>query len=351
MNHSATEKGATKVVIFKLNNFGDNVVFVSAVQALRARCPEWQITLVTTPNESELYGGPMGPQTIIACPKMEFNGAYRRPWALARWIWRIRRIRPDACLVAFDQSNVAHLVAKFSGAKIRIGGNLGRIRVEGSLTEEVPIPADARPVTWNWQMAKALARSFNREAGWPEEPPPPDLSHLLPREPRPAGPRKRVVVHPGAGGRLNQWPVERFASVATSLSRDHEVIWISHGPAGRPPPAGTSGVPVTTKAELAEWLAGADLFLGNNSGPMHFANALGCPGVAVTGASAMGWDPYWNRDRWDALRHPNLYCAPCEDPRRSQPSCVNTENPMACMKYWTPESVEAACRRRLEQEP
>jgi ADP-heptose:LPS heptosyltransferase len=338
-----------KLVIFKLNNLGDNVVFVPAVQAIRARCPNWEITLLTTPNESELYRAPTGPQRLIVCPKPKFNKAYRRPWELARWVWRIRRLRPDACLVAFDQSNVAHLAAKYSRAKVRIGGNLERIRVSGSITVEVPLPEDQRAVTWNWRMARAFAHSAGLDAGWPEEPPPPDLSHLAFTAPRPQGAPKRVVVHPGAGGPLNQWPLERFAAVASALSRDHEVIWIAHGRTAAPTPQGAKGVAVKTIAELSGWLSSADLYLGNNSGPMHLANALGRPGVAVTGPTTTGWDPYWGRSNWTILRHPNLPCQPCEKTTVALERCTNTASPMACLNYWTADKVEDACRLTLKR--
>jgi ADP-heptose:LPS heptosyltransferase len=337
-----------RVVIFKLNHMGDNVVFVPVVQELRRTFPDWDITLLTTPGEAELYGGPLGPREVLASPKRAFDASHRRPWVLASWIWRIRQRHPDACLIAFDQGSAAHLVAKLSGARIRIGGNNAHLRISDALTEEVALPEDGRPVTWNWRMALALARSFGREAGWPGEPPPPDLRHLLPRGAKPASDRRRVVVHAGASKYLNQWSTGNFASVAASLSREHEVVWIEHGGTTGASPRGTRAAPVRSLGELAEWLASADLFLGNNSGPMHLANALGCPGVAVTGPSALGWDPYWHRERWTVLRHPNLRCAPCEVPSRELEGCINAESPMACLKYWTVEMVEAACRSRLE---
>jgi hypothetical protein len=62
----------------------------------------------------------------------------------------------------------------------------------------------------------------------------------------------------------------------------------------------------------------------------------------------MGWDPYWHRERWTALRHPNLYCAPCEPPNIEIKGCANLDNPMACLKYWTVKKVEEACRAQLE---
>jgi ADP-heptose:LPS heptosyltransferase len=336
-----------RAVLFKVNQLGDNVAFVSAAQALRRSFPDWQLTVVTTPGSVELYQGPLGPQEILTSPKARFDKSHRRPWELALWMWRIRRRRPDACLVSFDQGSAAHLIARSSGAAIRVGGNIGQIRVKRSLTREIPIPGDGCPVTWNWRMAGALARSVDGNAAWPDAPQIPDLGHLLPRGPRPAGARRRVVVHSGASRPLNQWAPERFASVAKALANEFEVIWIRHGENMAPAPPGTTDAPVGTLAEFAGWAAGADLFLGNNSGPMHLANALGCPGVAVTGPSAPGWDPFWNRERWSALRHPDLACAPCERISVALAGCANLESPMACLKFWTEDKVEAACRSRL----
>jgi ADP-heptose:LPS heptosyltransferase len=105
---------------------------------------------------------------------------------------------------------------------------------------------------------------------------------------------------------------------------------------------------VGTIGEFARWLTERPLFLGNNSGPMHVANALGCPGIVVTGATARGWDPYWHPDRWTVLRHPDLPCQPCERLNQELRGCRNLGNPLACLTYWTPEKVEAACRERLD---
>jgi ADP-heptose:LPS heptosyltransferase len=340
-----------RAVLFKVNHLGDNVAFVPAVQALRRRHPDLHLTVLTVPGAEELYGGAWGPQETITCEKKAFDRAYLAPWRLARWAWRVRRLRPDACLVAFDQSTAAHLIARLAGAGIRVGGTLGRPKAERLLTVRVPAPAELRPAAWNWAMAGALARAAGDPHPWPEAPPPPELTHLLAgaRPPGPGPGRRRIVMHAGASGSLNQWPTDRFAAVAAALCRDHDIVWIAHGgTTGRPPP-GVAEVRVSSLSELAGWLSGADLFLGNNSGPMHLANALGCAGVAVTGPSALAWDPYWHRERWAALRHPTLFCAPCENLAAPLRRCVNTASPMACLDYWSPEKVEDACRRLLDR--
>lgn len=338
-----------RIVIFKVNNLGDNVVFVPVVQELRRRCPDWHLTLLTTPTEAALYGGPLGPQRIITAGKKEFDRSYRRPWQLLRWILRVRRLRPDACLIAFDQGSAVHLVAKLSGAKVRIGGNLENIKVAGSVTTDVPMPADTRASSWNWETGRALVRALDRGEDWPERPREPDLRHLLPAVPTPRTSRRVVVVHPGASRKMNQWGVPHFAAVASLLAGDFEVRWIAHGPAPAEAPPGTQLARVGTLAELAATVADADLFLGNNSGPMHVANALGRPVVVVNGPSGYGWEPSWHPGTWDVLRHPNLYCAPCERPNKEMKVCANLAEPMACLRYWTPAKVEAACRARLDQ--
>ena len=44
-----------KLLVFKLNHLGDNVVLLPGLQALRARFPDWQLTIITTPELRALY--------------------------------------------------------------------------------------------------------------------------------------------------------------------------------------------------------------------------------------------------------------------------------------------------------
>jgi ADP-heptose:LPS heptosyltransferase len=333
------------LLIFKLNHLGDNVVFLPVVQALRVQCPDWKITVITTPREAELYGGLLAPAEVLTCGKLRFDKAWRRPWELAAWFARVRARQPEACLISFDQASVPHLLARHSGASLRVGGNLEHIRFAGTLTHEVPLPAGARPADWNWEMARTLVQVAGR-GPLAATPPPPDLWHLISPSPRPD--RRHVVVHAGSSGPVTRWPVERFAAVANQLAEDHEVTWVE-----RPEISGVSlADPVRRVAPdsiraLVSLLARADFFLGNNSGPMHLANGLGLAGVVVTGSSAPGWDPYWFRERWSVLRHPSLPCQPCERPNKATVACANTANPLACLQYWSAQAVEAACRETL----
>lgn len=93
-----------------------------------------------------------------------------------------------------------------------------------------------------------------------------------------AGPGKRLVIHPGAGGADKRWPEESFAAVAKALGRPLALI---QGPAdgeARIPGEVWRNLPLT---ELAQRLRGSQLFLGNDSGITHLAAALGIPTVAL----------------------------------------------------------------------
>jgi ADP-heptose:LPS heptosyltransferase len=332
--------------IFKLNQLGDNVVFLPGLQALRARFPDWFFTMITTPPEKVLYENLTPADELLTSTKTRFNSCWKRPWELAAWSSRVRARQPDACLVSFDQANVAHYLARRSGAKVRVGYKLPQIRLRHTLTHEVPMPKSGWVAEWNWEIARTVARVAGG-VELPAVPPPPNLSHLFSVVPKP-GVRSRIVVHAGASSDFTRWSQEKFVAVAARLARDHEVIWIDRPEtAGAKPPRSVRRFAPESLSVFASLLASADLFLGNNSGPMHLANALGRRGVVVTGSTARGWDPYWHRDRWTVLRHPALPCQPCERPDKIPSVCANTKAQFACLHYWSEDAVETACRETL----
>jgi ADP-heptose:LPS heptosyltransferase len=339
-----------RVVLFKVNHLGDNVVFLPIVRELRRRFPLWRITVVTAEAERPLYASTLPAERIwTAADRETFNRSWRRPWQLAAWWRRLRLERPDAVLLSYDQSNTAHLLAKFSGASVRIGATLAFLRVRGSLTHVINQRPAQKIADWNWAMGRCLVTALGADASvWPEFPPAPDLTHLSPTRsyPRHSGP---VVIHAGARSVVRRWGAERMLSVAQRLlAEGHPVVWID-----RPDtdvsnlPPGIAKHPCTSLTELTTLLANARLFLCNNSGPMHVANALGTPTVMISGASSYDWDPYWHRERTTLLRHATLPCIACENSNLGTDICTNTATPLACLNHWSVDAVTAACRAQL----
>jgi ADP-heptose:LPS heptosyltransferase len=97
-----------------------------------------------------------------------------------------------------------------------------------------------------------------------------------------------AVIHPYSGSARKNWPLEKFRHLARGLERAMPVRWCA-GP-DDPPLDGT--VRIDDLYELARWLAGARLYVGNDSGITHLAAAVGTPVLALFGPSDPGiWAP------------------------------------------------------------
>jgi ADP-heptose:LPS heptosyltransferase len=112
---------------------------------------------------------------------------------------------------------------------------------------------------------------------------------------RPAPGPPRAVIHAFASRGDKAWPAEKFAGAAERLRRECglEPVFLA-GAADDPSPFARFRVlrnaPLTDVKSL---IAGASLFVGNDSGPAHVAAALGVPVVALFGPSDPAiWAPW-----------------------------------------------------------
>jgi ADP-heptose:LPS heptosyltransferase len=111
-----------------------------------------------------------------------------------------------------------------------------------------------------------------------------------------------VVVHPGSGGSCPRWPKESFAELVARLAQAGVDCVVSLGPGetftgGVGTGSRTRSVPFDGQIpELAALLARASLVVGNSSGPVHLAAALGRPVLALhapwTSCGPSRWGPY-----------------------------------------------------------
>jgi ADP-heptose:LPS heptosyltransferase len=68
-----------------------------------------------------------------------------------------------------------------------------------------------------------------------------------------------------------------------------------------------------TLGQLAAVLHESDLLIGNDSGPMHMAAAVGTPLVALFGGGEYTyWKPWTNKEQAIVIRH-MVPCAPCSN--------------------------------------
>ena len=96
-----------------------------------------------------------------------------------------------------------------------------------------------------------------------------------------------IAIHPFSGSSRKNWPLDRFRDLAIRLEARGPVRWCA-GPE-EPSSGGGKKTPLDNAVrfddlyELACWLAGARLYIGNDSGVTHLAAATGAPVIALFG--------------------------------------------------------------------
>ncbi len=143
-----------------------------------------------------------------------------------------------------------------------------------------------------------------------------------------------VVIHPGGPASLKRWSAERYAQLTCELLREYNARIVLVGGKGEKQIAHSivsemneqafdlSGR--TTLGQLAAVLRRADLFIGNDSGPMHLAAACGTKVIGLFGpTSPQRFRPYG--DNCIALRM-ETDCPPCmrEECRRPEYRCIDS---------------------------
>lgn len=327
-----------RILVVKLADMGDLLNVTPALQALRAAYPCARIDLLTTPASAALLKGASYISGITAFDKSAFDSlsSLLNPRSLlktVRFLVRLPLARYDAVFI-FHHFTSLWGTAKFavlslaSGARVRAGLDNGR----GSfLTHRVTDSGFGAMHEADYWLNVAALLGADVRAGW--------RSHI------PAGEDDRaaaknlldffgkerlplVAIHPGAGGYSTAriWPVERFAGVAKALAvKDGAGIVVLGGPDEEAAAAQLeamldAGGKVlnlagrTTIHQTAAVIERCDLFLGNDSGPMHVAAAVETPVVAVFGPSnRQAWGPYTPAGKASIHRtvSRDLPCMPC----------------------------------------
>jgi heptosyltransferase-1 len=225
------------------------------------------------------------------------RGWRRRPLSATTWRGlaalrsQLRAFAPDRTLDAQGLWKSA-VAARAAGAPV-VGFSAAARREPASATLcGIPVTpgAEARHVVdRNLALLPAAGIAVTEHA--------PDASYLLAR-PTPdadaflaALPGPFAVFHPGAGRAEKTWGEERFARLAAALrSRRGLAAIVSWGPgdadraerlAALVP--GSFRAPLLDVPGLARLCTAASLFVGGDTGPLHLADALGTPTLALFG--------------------------------------------------------------------
>jgi heptosyltransferase-2 len=341
-----------KIMIRATNWVGDAIMALPALRAVRQRHPDAKISIVARPYVAEIYREQQVCDELVAYdPSGEHRGWSGREKLAAD----LRTRKFDVALLLQNAFDAAWLAWR-----VQIPQRIGYARDARSflLTKAIPVPKPGEIPTHE----KFYYLELLRRAGWLDQLI--DESHITLRVSDAARQRatqilleagakpnaRRIAVGAGASyGSAKCWPPDRFAKALNALlSRTDADIILFGTPGELPvftaiaaelqrPPINLTGK--TSIADLPALLSQCHLFLGNDSGAMHVAAAVGLPVVAIFGPTdPQGTAPVTPRL---TIVQQKPYCSPCFLRR-----CPTDHR---CMTAVTPAMVESALQSALAE--
>ena len=291
-----------EIVVVKWDEIGDMVTAVHVFQLLKDFAPQARLTVLCKPFVGSLINANPYIDRVVydirdlpakADVWVELRGTWKTFWLS---LWRTQKVRLDRGRVRFLQrGNQAH-------------ERLTNFRIVEPLVGD--IPWSSAPLHLSKEDANAAENI---------------LSNLLGN----AVSTPFVVVHPGGRSLLRRWPIDRFVPVIKEMyaKRGWKSVVI-----GTPDEAalveqivaGSEGAALAwiTTAGLgtfASVISRAELFLGNESGPLQIADAMGVKSIGLFGPGVK--EVFYPQTPGSQVLHHVLECNPCD-----QVHCVQPEN-------------------------
>jgi heptosyltransferase-1 len=349
-SRSVRHEDVSSVALFELTGLGDVVSMLPAIHGFKTLFPGAELHLVVDSTLVELLRSLELPASVHG-----IVGSTKAPGVVAA-LQLVRSLRPTlACSMSPPRRNA--LVALASGAP----AIAGYLRHTDSLTPylvETPVEIlgikGRGGVVYGRNHISERALNICRALGLQDMPSPMKfaisastaddvefdllLAGVLPR-------RGYVVVHPFAGWKFRRWPESSFIALVERLREagvgNVVLLWEEEkdgkGEILRSHFAGDHHVLFASTLRLLEsavLLSGADAFVGNDSGPLHLAAALGVPAVGLFGPAPPGLTAPRSVVPSSWIYH-GPECSPCD-----QRLCIRPDDP--CMNAISVDEVFAA---------
>ena len=299
-----------RILLIRLSSLGDIVLITPAIRAVRAHFPDAHITMLVGKQSAEVLRENPHLDEIITFDRFAKD---KDTGEMLRTV-RVLRERKFTLAIDLQRKFRTALLMYLSGAVERVGkGRLCTVRVpeQGNkhatshyfdLLHAVGIPAvDQR-------LELFLAASERADAAQRFDT---------------AGVRRtglKVGFFPGAGWKLREWMPERFAAIGDRLVQHFDAEVLIFGGEKESALVHTVADLMSGRAvrfagnlqvrELAACIEKCNLFLTNDTGPMHIAAAVGTPIVSLFGpGNHIRFQPIGELHQ--IIRH-DVPCSPCK---------------------------------------
>lgn len=342
-----------RILAMKFWGLGSLVQATASFRALRQRYPEAELDLLTIRGNERLFAGQ---DLFNHVWTIDLNRLPNFLWQSCSRLAAIRRRRYDLLLNFEGYARYGMILSHLSGAGCCIEYRTprsGRADVEVEFREGRHIAE-----VFGDLVAAVDARPDDLE---PRLELPPESRRMLSRWREQFGidPADKVValnVNAGPISPARRWPRERFLELGRLLLEQPGLRVVLIGGPDEVPyvtpvadglgPGAMNLAGRTSLAELLGVLAGVDLLVTNDSGPLHLAVALGTPTLSFFGPESPRI--YGPRGPQHTILYLDLPCSPCLTfANLKRTACDH----FSCLREITVEQAWQAARRSLEGLP
>ena len=342
-----TDKISSVLVLMIDRHLGNLVVSLSSIAALQEYFHNKTCYLAFDSAYREVVEGVNGLNNIISFPRREIykSGLVKRVFLYLRFINSLRRTHCDLT-IDLQGGNASSIASLLSGASWRLSRS-SSIRPY-IYNIKVDLPVGEHKVRSYTKIAEALGANVDKPHYrlYPSSLRTESLYKILALSG--VAPHRPIIsIHAGAGNIHKQWTTKGFVEVTDWLaSKGYEVIFVgsdrdldkikaimnklshkAHNLGGN-----------LSLGELMALFHLSALFLGNDSGPMHLAAAMGTPVVGLFGpVDERRWGPLSNNSI--VLRGQEA----CENCREKRKECHD----FPCITTLRPEKVKQAISELL----
>ena len=340
------------ILLIRLSSLGDIVLTSPAIRAVRQHFPQAHIAMLVGKQFADLLTENPHLDEVITFDRKAGN----KDTGQMRRVIRLLRERRFDLVIDFQRKFRTSLLGYLSGAKCRVGyhqpnGALCTVRVPDRSNRAVRAGRMSSAPAINRYFAllhpigvKATDKTLELFITAADR----AFSHEIMATKGIAADQPKVGLFPGAAWKLREWMPDRFAAIGDRAAKQFDAqVLLFGGPVERElvqqignlmttaaiPLAGTLRI-----RQLAALIEQCDLFVTNDTGPMHIAAAMQTPTVALFGPGDhirfQPLDPIHT-----TIRH-HVPCNPC---KQFTNKCKNN----ICMKRITVDEVWETVHQNL----
>ncbi len=291
------------LILMSDRHMGNLVVSIPAIRSIRESFRDVRLHLLVDSAYKEIVET-LNIDNLMLYPRRQLREgtALMRLMTYLRFIYHLRDIKPDIA-IDLEGREYSSVLTFLSGASIRYGPSTSKRAF--LYNRRIEFSNNKHKLYKYLDIASATGARARTEF------------NLRPSDEKRASLRQKLMdygidldrpiicIHPGAGKIYKQWSVEGFATISDWLSsKGIQVVFVGgdndiedikkieslagypfHNTAGR-----------ISLGELMALFEISTLYIGNDSGPMHLAGAMGLPVIALFGpADERRWGPLSDR--------------------------------------------------------